>query len=201
MIRVLCKLPQKITVALSGGVDSVAITDFLSRSREVECAFFHHGTADSERAFEFVEEFCKARSLTLHTQRLQESKPKDQSKEEFWRNQRYLFLDNLNTPVITGHNLNDCVETYLWSAMHGLPKIIPFQRNNVIRPFLTTPKDEFISWCTRHNVNWIEDQSNTDVAYTRNYIRHSLMPHALHVNPGLPKVVKKLVEKQIAQTT
>jgi tRNA(Ile)-lysidine synthase TilS/MesJ len=42
-------------------------------------------------------------------------------------------------------------------------------------------------------VPWVEDDSNTDTCYTRNYIRHELMPHALEVNPGLHKVVKKKV--------
>ena len=77
--------------------------------------------------------------------------------------------------------------------MHGNPKVIPAQRNNVLRPFLTTSKADLIDWAERHDCGWIEDQSNTDTKYIRNYIRHELMPHALYVNPGLPKLVKKLI--------
>jgi tRNA(Ile)-lysidine synthase len=68
-------------------------------------------------------------------------------------------------------------------------------RGNVLRPFLTTPKTEFISWCERHNVTWSEDISNKDTNYTRNYIRHELMPHALKVNPGLRTTIKKIIER------
>jgi tRNA(Ile)-lysidine synthase len=80
--------------------------------------------------------------------------------------------------------------------MHGTPKVIPKTRNNVLRPFLTTRKTEFINWCERKNISWCEDLSNDDVQYTRNYIRHLIMPNALKVNPGLHTVVKRLVENQ-----
>jgi tRNA(Ile)-lysidine synthase len=81
--------------------------------------------------------------------------------------------------------------------MHGTPKVIPLTRNNVIRPFLTTPKSEFISWCERKELEWCEDLSNQDEKYTRNYVRKHLVPHALKVNPGLHTVVKKIIEKNL----
>lgn len=196
MIKLLFQLPKEITVALSGGVDSVAVADFLSRKHDVSCAFFHHGTENSEAAFSFVAEFCSNRNIPLFIGVLNKEKPKDESMEEFWRNQRYAFFESLDTTIVTAHNLDDCVETYLHGCLNGQPKVIPLKRNNVVRPFLTTPKTEFVSWCKRKDIKWCEDSSNQDTKYTRNYIRHELMPHALAVNPGLFKVVKKIVEKQ-----
>ena len=195
MIKLLFPLPKEITIAFSGGVDSVAITDFLSRKHKVTCAFFHHGTENSERAFEFVTKFCTNRNLPLLVGMLTSQKPADLSPEEFWRNERYKFLEPLGD-VVTGHHLDDVVETYLWACMHGTPKLIPRFRNNVLRPFLTTRKSELIDWCKRKGVSWCEDTSNTDTKYTRNLIRHNLLPTALQVNPGLHSMVKKLVEKQ-----
>ena len=126
---------------------------------------------------------------------LNESKPKELSQEEFRRNKRYDFLSGFDT-VITAHHLDDCVETYIWSSLHGKAKLPHrYVRGNVLRPFLTTPKTEFISWCERHNVTWSEDISNKDTNYTRNYIRHELMPHALKVNPGLRTTIKKIIER------
>lgn len=196
MIKLLFPLPRQVTVAFSGGIDSVAVVDFLSNNHDVTCAFYHHGTENSDRAFEFVTKFCEQRKLVLYTGYNYDEKPKDQSLEEFWRNKRYEFLAPFDN-VITAHHLDDCVETYLWSCMHGNPKVIQQKRNNVLRPFLTTPKREFQNWCRRRELEWCEDKSNDDTKYTRNYIRHVLMPHALKVNPGLPTVVKKLIEKQI----
>lgn len=196
MIKLLFPLPKKIVIALSGGVDSVAITDFLCRKHEVVCAFFHHGTETSDLAFEFVTEFCNQRDLPLYVGVLTENRPKELSKEEYWRNSRYNFLESISSPVVTAHNLDDCVETYIWSCLNGNPKVIPKKRNNVLRPFLTTRKREFETWCINHDVSWIEDTSNQDLKYTRNYIRHELMPHALKVNPGLTTLVKKIINKQ-----
>jgi tRNA(Ile)-lysidine synthase len=196
MIRLSFKLPKAVTVALSGGVDSVAVTDFLSRNHDVSCAFFHHDTENSERAYRFVAEFCADRYIPLFTGVITKTKPKKKSQEEHWRDQRYEFLESLNLPIVTAHNLDDCVETYLHSSLHGQAKVIPNQRNNILRPFLTTPKAEFVSWCIRKELSWCEDSSNTDTKYQRNYIRHELMPHALHVNPGLSSVVRRIVEQQ-----
>ena len=62
---------------------------------------------------------------------------------------------------------------------------------------MTTKKSELIEWCERKNIEWCNDTSNKDDSFTRNYIRNNLIPHALHVNPGLHKVVKKIVEQQL----
>lgn len=198
MLKLLVPLPRQLTIAFSGGVDSVAVTDFLRRKHDVTCAFFHHGTENSDRAFEFVGKFCNQHNLPLLVGFLRGTKPKELSIEEFWRNKRYEFLSREGMgPVVTAHHLDDCVETYLWSCMHGTPKVIPMIRENVIRPFLTTPKSEFVGWCQRKGLDWCEDLSNTDEKYTRNYIRKNLVPHALKVNPGLHTVVKKIVEKNL----
>ena len=199
MLKLLFPLPKDIVVALSGGVDSVAITDFLSQKHNVTCAFFHHGTENSERALEFVAHFCTERNLPLMIGMIKNDKPKKLSTEEHWRIERYDFLDSFGDslgPIITGHHLDDCVETYLWSSIHGQAKVIPAKRNNVVRPFLTTNKKEFTNWCEQKSIDWCHDNSNDDTKYMRNYVRTHLMPHALHINPGLHTVVKKIVEKQ-----
>lgn len=199
MIKLLVPLPKTLTVALSGGVDSIAVADFLSRKHNISCAFFHHGTENSERAFNFVSEFCSDRNIALFVGVINKSKPKNLSEEEHWRNERYNFLESINTTIVTAHNLDDCVETYIYGSLHGQPKVIPNRRNNVVRPFLTTPKQEFVSWCKRKGIEWCEDMSNQDVNYMRNYIRHEIVPRALKVNPGLSTVVKKIVEKNVRQ--
>jgi tRNA(Ile)-lysidine synthase len=195
MIKLLGDLPPEPIIALSGGIDSMAVADFISRSRPIKCAFFHHGTAASHQGFEMVAAYCQHRGWPLELGRISSPKEKIESPEEFWRNQRYAWLTTLQGHVITAHHLDDCVETYLWSMMHGTAKVIPYRRNNVIRPFLVTPKSELVDWAKKNSVPWIEDSSNQDTKYMRNYIRHELVPHALRVNPGLHKVVARKVEE------
>lgn len=197
MIKLLVPLPKNITIACSGGVDSMAAVDFLSKKHNVTVAFYNHGTKTSDEAMEFVAKYCTEKNIPLHYGILLGEKPKNKSLEEHWREMRYKFLSNCGDMVVTAHHLDDSVETYLWGCMHGTPKVPQIYKSNVVRPFLTTRKQELIDWCVRKNVPWIEDQSNNNTDFTRNYIRKELMPHALRVNPGLHKVVKKIVEKQV----
>lgn len=202
MLHLTTQLPHTLVVACSGGVDSMAVLDFLRRKHRVTAVFYHHGTPNSERANITVARYCTEHGIPLISGHITGSKPREQSPEEWWRNERYAFFDSLGDelgPIVTGHNLDEVVETYLWGALHGTPKLIPHNRGRVIRPFLTTRKAEFIDWCTRHRVEWCEDHSNADTRYTRNYIRHKLLPHALHVNPGIHKTIKRMVDKSRAE--
>lgn len=174
----------------------MAAADFLRRKHDVTLAFFHHMTPDCAEAERAVIEYAEEHSLPVVRQVISKECPLGKSGEEHWRDERYKFLESLGSTVVTAHTLNDCVETYVWSSLHGNPKVIPYQRNNVVRPFLLTTKDDFLRWAKHNDIVWHEDSSNENTVHMRNYVRHELMPHALHVNPGLYKVVKRIVEKR-----
>lgn len=194
MIKIQHKLPRKLYLACSGGVDSMAALDFLSRNHHVEVLHVHHDTAHGENAFHFLDQYCEKKKIRMYYYHINGTVPPGPSREEWWREQRYKYFDNFtDAPVITGHHLDDCVETWVWSSLHGTGKWIPYRRNNVLRPFRLTRKRDFELWCSLHNVPWIEDDSNTDTCYTRNYIRHEMMPHILKVNPGIHKTIAKKI--------
>jgi tRNA(Ile)-lysidine synthase len=195
MINILGKIPRKVMVACSGGVDSMAVVDFLLRKHTVELLFVHHNTLTSCVAYDFLSKYAISRNLKLHVHFIDAVKPARVSQEEHWRNERYKFFHSYDKPVITCHHLDDCVETWVWSSMHGEGKLIPHTNANVIRPFLSTRKAKFINWCTKNNVAWVEDASNDDTKYTRNYIRHELLPMVLKINPGIHKTIAKKVKK------
>lgn len=196
MIKIQGKLPRQIWLACSGGVDSMAALDFLSRNHQVNVLHFDHGTAHGEKAKAFLEQFCTERQIPLTVGEVRGTIPPGPSREEWWREQRYAFLDKFFTvPVITCHHLDDCVETWVWSSMHGTSKYIPYRRKHVIRPFRLTRKRDFELWCNLNNVPWVEDDSNENIHYTRNYIRHEMMPHVLKVNPGIHKTIAKKVKE------
>lgn len=203
MFKLYKKLPRQLTVAVSGGVDSMAALHFLKSNHDVSAAFFHHNTDDSERALRFLIKYLP--SIGVHKLSIgycTEEKPSMESKEEFWRNQRYAYLDTLPFPVVTAHHLDDCVETWVWSSLHGTPKLIPYERNKVIRPFILTKKEQLKSWCARKGVEWIEDSSNQDNSYTRNFIRNELLDKVRVVNPGIDTMVKnKLLRGRDESTT
>ena len=175
----------------------MAVLSFLmNRQSKPRVAYFNHGTAHSEQTQSFVEEFCKSNSLDLVVGNINRAKGARESSEEYWRNQRYAFFHGLDLPVVTAHNINDCMETWIFTALHGEPKLIPYRNKNVIRPFRQTSKRDFIAWCQSKNIPWEEDASNKDVTYARNRIRHRIMPEALIINPGLEKVIRKRIRSQ-----
>jgi len=192
MINFLGDLPRRCTVAFSGGVDSVAIADFLlnNNKREMKLAFFHHGTQTSEEALDFVQDFAEKRKVELVVGRLSRDRSKDESPEEFWRNERLRFFSAFET-VVTAHHLDDAVETWIFTSLHGESRLIPYTSGNVLHPFLVTPKSELKSWCIRRGLSWCEDKSNEDLRFMRNVIRHRIVPEALKVNPGLSTVIRK----------
>ena len=196
MIKVQSKLPRDVVIACSGGVDSMAIVDFLKRNHRITLQFVHHGTETSEQAHKFLLQYADDNKLKLYTSYINTVVPKGVSQEEHWRNERYKVLNSWQKPVITCHHLDDCVETWIWSSMHGEGKIIPYQNENVIRPFRLNRKHEFVDWCKRKNVSWVEDKSNLDTSYIRNYIRENVVTQMLVINPGLHKVIAKKIENE-----
>lgn len=195
MIQVQGKIPRHVFVACSGGVDSMAVVDFLRKNHYVTLLFFDHGTEDSRNALSFIKEYSRKNDLGLETSCISRKKLSTESQEEYWRNERYNFFHTFDEPVITCHHLDDCVESWIFSSLHGNGKIIPYANKNVVRPFLLNRKQKFVEWCRNKGVPWIEDESNNDTKYMRNFIRHEIIPKALNVNPGLHKVVAKKVQE------
>lgn len=205
MIKIQGKLPRDINVACSGGVDSMAVVDFLLRNHNVNILFFDHDTETSSVALDFLKnyiskknrefrlDYTQGTTLTIEVGNIERIKRKDESQEEFWRNERYRFFHEKEETVVTCHHLDDCVETWIWSSLHGEGKVIPYSNQNVIRPFLLNKKAEFVNWCRSHGVPWVEDTSNEDTRYMRNFIRHEILQKALVVNPGLHKVIAKKI--------
>lgn len=191
MIKLLGAVPKDVYVACSAGVDSMAALDFLSRKHNVTVAYFDHYTEHGMVAKHWLWKYCQSKKIPIIFGELDSPKPKRVSQEEHWRNQRYAFFDTLPGSVVTAHHLDDAVETWVWSSMHGQPKLPEISRGNVIRPFLTTPKIDLMDWCIRKNVPWLDDESNQDTKYMRNYIRHAAMPVVQQINPGIQKTIKK----------
>lgn len=204
MIKLQGKLPRDIVLACSGGVDSMAALDFLRRNHCVTVAHFNHRTDHGIRAAAWLREQCRTKYTDVRYREhvLEGECPKGMSKEEWWREARYEWLNGpfwKGHTVVTCHHLDDVVETWVWSSMHGTSKLIPYSRQNVIRPFRLTRKRDFELWANLNNVEYLEDDSNLDLKYTRNYIRHEMMPHVLRVNPGIHKTIAKRVKEDVEQ--
>ena len=200
MINISGKIPKEAYLAVSGGLDSMVGLDFLRRSktRSLEVLHFNHGTAHSNDAEEFVRSKCKSLGLKLFVGKIKTKKDRRESQEEYWRRERYSFFENFNDKkIITFHHLNDQIETYIFTMLNGNEMLIPHQRDNYLRPFVLTSRSRLEDWARSKNVEYIDDPSNFNTKYSRNLIRHELIPLVKKINPGIEKVVKKKVLNKI----
>lgn len=206
MIRLLGPIPHyTMGVAVSGGPDSMALLSFLAKRRrydsQIHAVYFHHGTDFGNECYDFVNSYCKENDIPLvpgYAGKI--DPPKGTSPEEHWRNERYAYFEyllsrNIFDKILLGHHLNDVVETYIFSALHGQPKLIPYSRNEgkIIRPFLLTPHAKLVDWCERHDVPYLLDPANNDDRFARSTIRNDMMPHVFKINPGIEKVIRRKI--------
>ncbi len=194
---------QPFILACSGGVDSIAIASFFVKGQKnFGLAYFNHGTPQADEMESCVVNFARQNKLAIHLGKIDRERGKGESPEEYYRNCRYQFLNSLQSDIVTAKHLDDVVEGWVFSCLHGNPKlmkVLSFLPNKfrLCRPFLTNRKEDLISWCQNNSLSWVEDKSNQDQHYPRNFIRHTLIENALKINPGLHKTLKKKILLQV----
>lgn len=198
-IKLLFKLPRTFNLAFSGGVDSLAAAHFFRNNHNVTLLHFNHGCEYSDA----IEEECRLRaeslSLPIIVEKIKDEPKKGQSVEDYWRRNRYRFLRSFDNQFVTCHHLNDAVEGWVMSSMHGESKLIPPYDNKVLRPFLIIEKQSLVDYAERHNLIPVDDPFNADTSLTRNYVRANMMEHIYKINPGINKVIRKKYLKHIQE--
>jgi tRNA(Ile)-lysidine synthase len=212
---------QSLLIAVSGGVDSVALLHFwLTAGREyfscrIAVAHVDHAIRKgSMKDREFVEKLCRKWKIPCFSLRLKPSqRPKEMSLEMWGRQQRYTFFSRLCVEkkyqwILTAHHLDDQLETLLLrlgrgTGIRGLQGIHFFRRPNIIRPFLNRTKDELMVYARQHNLKWRTDPTNKKPQYERNWYRlqvvpvwkkrePSLLPSVLHISDMAHELCPKL---------
>lgn len=186
---------DKILVALSGGADSVFLLNFLIKYKKkykVEFAAAHLNHLlrgkNSRTDEEFCKILCKKKTVPLFIERKRTARFAAANKlsvEEAGRNLRYAFFEKLRkkekfNKIATAHNLNDNTETVLLNIFKGAgmkgASGIPVRRGNIIRPILVLEKEEILAYLNHYKISFVEDESNKDLKYQRNIIRHEIVP-------------------------
>lgn len=205
----LVKRGDVVAVACSGGSDSMALLHYLKSLEseldiEVIAVHINHSIRENaERDCNFVEEYCKQNGIRFYKFKVDVpklAKAKAVSLETAGREARYGVFDALvqkgvANKIALAHHLQDQAETILLhlfrgSGLSGMKGMDYQKDNSYIRPMLNTSKNEVLEYLKNNNIPNIEDETNFESDYTRNYIRNEIFPL---LTKKWPNIVKNLV--------
>ncbi len=201
-----------VIVALSGGADSVSLLNALISIKEkyslnIKAAHVNHNLrgAEAERDENFVRKICAEKNVELFVKSVDINIIADEEKistELAGRQERYRFFEELNTrfnaKTATAHTADDNAETVIFNlirgaGLNGLCGIKPV-REGIIRPLINLGREEVERYCEENNLEFVTDSTNLTDDYTRNKIRHKIIPVIRELNPGFIGTVKNETE-------
>ena len=197
-----------ITGALSGGADSMALLYALFNLKDelgiqkLSAAHFNHQIRGAEalRDQNFVEAQCKKLGVELYLGSADVpsfAKEHRLSMELAARELRYEFFDSIDTDAIaTAHTASDNIETVIFNiargtALSGLCGIPP-KRLKYIRPLILCTRGEIENYCAENKIEFVTDSTNLCDDYTRNKIRHSVVPVLKSFNASAETAVSRM---------
>ncbi len=180
MVQLEITLEDRILVAMSGGIDSMVLSNLL-----LGCGLSHsvahidHHTRDGQSTEDryFVENYATINNLTCHIHNLSPKEPKGNF-HDWAHKERYKFFASLGyDKILTAHHRDDEVETIFLNFLNGRSVVgIPEINGPVLRPLLQFSKADIIAYATAHHLEYREDSSNTENKYLRNLIRNQILP-------------------------
>lgn len=179
---------DRYIIAYSGGVDSQVLLHAFSKIVPEKTVAFHinHGISTNAKAWEdFCSSTCEQLGVDFHVKHF--SLKGESNLENKARVARYGAFSEVVTEsaaLVTGHHMNDQVETFMLNLMRGagldglsaMPEIKPFGQGFHVRPFLSVSKEDLVAYAVKESLSWVEDESNNDSVYDRNFIRNEVMP-------------------------
>ncbi|MCD8199155.1 MAG: tRNA lysidine(34) synthetase TilS [Phascolarctobacterium sp.] len=203
---------SRVLLAVSGGTDSLAMADGAAMLMEegwLTASVLHveHGIRGDEALHDavLVEKFCSERCLPYKCIHVDVPACRAEKKLSLEAAARFLRYEALQREaeavnagyIVTGHQLDDQAETVLLRLLRGTASsglgAMKMRTGNILRPLLHLTRDDLEAYCTERNIICCHDSSNDDMAYTRNRIRHELLPY-------LEKNYNRSVKKSLAQT-
>lgn len=200
----------KVVAAVSGGSDSMAMLYILNSLKEefgfeLCAAHVNHGLRgeSADRDERLVAEKCAEIGVPLHVLKADVAalaSEKGIGVEECGRQVRYDFFNSLGSDITiaTAHNLSDRVETFLFNfarggALRGLCSV-PAVRDNIIRPLIDCSKAEIVDFCNKNSIGYATDETNSDVHYSRNRIRHNVVTELEKINPSFQTCASRCID-------
>ncbi len=206
----LLSAPAAVVVGVSGGADSMALLHVLHTWRDADlrvvAVHIHHGLRgeEADRDEALVRSYCAENGIDYVCERVNVravAKEMGVGEEEAGRHVRYDAFERIraaeNADVIaTAHNADDAAETVLMHILRGCGIGglcgIPARRGHIVRPLLGCTRAEIENYCAENDIPYIVDSTNADPTYTRNRVRHQLLPLLREMNPSVTDALARL---------
>lgn len=195
---------ERVLVALSGGADSTAaLLALLELGYSVRAFHLNHCLrgAEADRDEQFCRSLCDELQIPLTISKVDVSAEAARRGEGIELAARQIRYDALRAvadgdKIATAHNADDVVETVLFRLARGTGPGgligIPPVRDDLIRPLIYVTRQEIEIFLSEKNQSYVTDSTNADVCYTRNRIRHHVVPELRTINPALSSAVMRL---------
>ena len=180
---------KSMTIALSGGIDSVVLLHLLHQLQKTQnftliASHVHHGLSkNADKWVKFCEKLCTKLSVPLDVHYIKLPQKKSLGIEGEARRLRYEKLLKSKTDlVVLAHHEDDQAETFLLqlirgAGVKGLSSMAHFDDSRRLwRPLLNTSRTDIESYAKKHQLKWIEDESNQNIDFDRNFIRSKVLP-------------------------
>jgi tRNA(Ile)-lysidine synthase len=210
VVDFLRKLPAapRYWVAYSGGLDSTVLLHALAMRRDrlpgKLCAIHvHHGLQSAADGWQqLCNDACTKLEVELTSRNIQVRTDAGESLEAVARDERYAVFKSLLQAgefLLLAHHLDDQLETFLLQALRGsgvaglaaMPTVAPFSGGYLARPLLQLPRESLLEWARAQRLTWVEDPSNRDLRFVRNYLRHEVVPRLKQRWPAAAETIAR----------
>ncbi len=201
---------QKILLAISGGMDSIAMAHLFQESRlNFGIAHVNFGLRgeESKADEEYARSLAKKYKVKFHFTQFETEEFAQKEKISIQmaaRSLRYQWFEEIRKQfnydyIALAHHQADSAETVLLNLVRGtmvsgLKGILP-KNQYLIRPILFLQKEEIMDILAENRLGWREDSSNSSTKYKRNFIRHEILPLLKELNPNIEETIQKNAQK------
>jgi len=203
---------SRLWVAYSGGLDSTVLLHALAKNikllpaiklRAIHINHSINAQADIWQAH--CADFCASLGVDYYSKNVFLDPRSSKSIEMQAREQRYQVFENIILPgdgLVLAHHLDDQVETVLLRLVKGsgikglaaMKSARTFAHGYLFRPFLNIPRDHLVEYAKQHQLKWVEDTSNQDLQYERNFLRNEILPKLKERWPQVGNNIRRTAE-------
>lgn len=204
---------QKILIGFSGGLDSTVLLHLLTKIKEkirknIEIRAIHINHNINKKSKEWnnhCKKICLKWNINFISKKININGIKKKGIECAARDERYKTLKNIILPkeiIIIAHNLNDQIETFLLAlkrgsgpkGLSGMSTIKNFSNTKIVRPLLSIERKKILKYAKKNSLSWIEDESNKNIKYDRNFLRLNIIPNFNKRWPSFLKSANKSIK-------